>query len=179
MSASSRALRRLLSRPGSYPTIAAAVRSGQLPDFPVALFEHVGAVYQRVEAAADDGLAQIEALRLAALVHEVPPESLPKLLRLAGLSDFVPTVVAVAGAFGRIWKVNTDADLRRYVEANRPCLPLILLFELAHEGQAIPAMQRAAEIGGLRDAFEGWSERLAATNGTQRTLAAAGPSHHG
>src|SRR5262245_1515775 len=173
------ALRRLLSQPGSYPTIAAAVRSGQLPHFPVALFEHVGDVYQRVEAAAEDDLVQIEELRLAALVHEEPPESLPKLLDLAGLSDFVPTVVAVVGAFGRIWKVKTDADLRRYVEANRPCLPPILLFELAHEGHAIPAMERAAEVGGLRAAFECWAERLARSNTTQRARAAAGPSDHG
>jgi hypothetical protein len=68
----------------------------------VALFAHVRDVYPRVEAAADRDLDQIEALRLAALVHEEPTESLPELLRSAGVSDLVPTAVTVIGAFGHI-----------------------------------------------------------------------------
>jgi hypothetical protein len=129
----------------------------------VALFDHVGDVYRRVEAAADRDFDQIEALRLTALVHEEPPESLPRLLCSAGVSDLVPTAVAVTGAFGHIWRVRTEDDLRGYIEANRPRLPLVLLFELAHEGRSTIEMRRAAEVGGLRTAFECWERRLAAT----------------
>ena len=151
-----RSLRWLLSRRGSYAIIAA----GQLRHFPVPLSEHVGDVYRRVEAAADRDCDQVEALRLAALVHEERPESLPEVLRAAGVSDLVPTVVAVTGAFGGIWKVRTEDDLRTYIEANRPLLSPILLFELAHEGHATPAMERAAELGGLHATFEQWAGRL-------------------
>ena len=154
-------LRRLLSQRGSYPIIAAAAASGQLPHFPVTLFEHVGEVYRRVETAAGPDFAGIEELRLAALVHEEPQESLPKVLRSAGVFDFAPTVIAVTGGFGRIWKVRTEGDLRDYVEVNRPQLASILLFELAHEGQVIPEMERAAEVGGVQAAFKCWAERLA------------------
>ena len=154
-------LRRLLSQRGSYPIIAAAAASGQLPHFPVTLFEHVGEVYRRVETAAGPDFAGIEELRLAALVHEEPQESLPKLLGAAGVFDFAPTVVAVTGGFGRIWKVRTEGDLRDYVEVNRPQLASILLFELAHEGQVILEMERAAEVGGVQAAFKCWAERLA------------------
>jgi len=97
---------------------------------------------------------------LAALVNEEPQESLPKLLGAAGVFDFAPTVVAVTGGFGRTWKVRTKGDLRDYVEANRPHLASILLFELAHEGQAIPKMERAAEVGGLQAPLKCWAERL-------------------
>lgn len=161
MDESDLSLRRLLSRRGSYPLIVAAAASGQLPHFPVTLFEHVGDVYRRVETAADHNLAGLEALRLAALVHEEPQESLTKLLDSAGVSDFAPTVVAVTGGFGRIWKVRTEGDLRDYVEVNRPHLASILLFELAHEGQSTPEMERAAEVGGLQAALKCWGERLA------------------
>ena len=161
MDESNLSLRRLLSRRGSYPIIAAAAASGQLPHFPVTLFEHIGDVYRRVETAADHDVAVIEELRLAALVHEEPQESLTKLLDSAGVFDLAPTVVAVTGGFGRIWKVRTEGELRDYVEVNRPHLASILLFELAHEGQSIPEMERAAEVGGLQAALQCWAERLA------------------
>ena len=161
MDESNRSLRRLLSRRSSYPLIVEAAASGQLPNFPVTLFEHIGDVYRRVEAAADHNFAEPEALRLAALVHEEPQASLAKLLDSAGVSDFAPTVIAVTGGFGRVWKVRTDGDLRDYVEVNRPHLASILLFELAHEGQSTPEMERAAEVGGLQAALECWAERLA------------------
>jgi hypothetical protein len=126
-------LRRLLSQRGSYPIIAAAAASGQRPLFPVTLFEYVGEVYRRVETAAGPDFAGIEELRLAALVHEEPQESVPNVLASAGVFDFAPTVVSVTGGFGRIWKVRTEGDLRDYVEVSRPHLASILLFELAHK----------------------------------------------
>jgi hypothetical protein len=64
---SSRSLRSLLSRRGSYPTIAATVVLGQFPRFAVTLCEHIADVYERVETAADCDFDQIQALRLAAL----------------------------------------------------------------------------------------------------------------
>jgi len=66
----------------------------------------------------------------------------------------------MTGGFGRIWKVRTEGDLRDYVEVSRPHIASILLFELAHEGQVIPEMERAAEVGGLRAALKCWTERL-------------------
>jgi len=141
--------------------IAAAAASGQLPRFPVTLFEHVGDVYRRVEIAAGDDVAEVAGLRLAALVHEESPESLPKILDEAGVSDLAPTVVAVTGAFGRIWKLRGRGELRAYVEANRPHLPVILLFEVAHEGRSTASMEDAAELTGLQRALRSWTARLA------------------
>jgi hypothetical protein len=91
-------------------------------------------------------------------VHEEPHESLAKLLGSADLLDFLPTVAAVTAGFGRVWKVRTE---------DRPHLAAILLFELAHEGQATPQMERAAELGGLQLDFECWAARLA--EGTPRS----------
>jgi hypothetical protein len=155
-------LRRLLAQRGSYPVIAAAVASGRLPDFSVKLFEHVGDVYRRVETAAGDGFDEIEGLRLAALAHEEPPESLRTLFGLADISDLVPIVAAVTGGFGRVWKVRTEGELDDYVELHRAHLASILLFEVAHEGRATPEMERAAEVGGIEATFKVWAERLAA-----------------
>jgi hypothetical protein len=155
-------LRTLLAQHGSYSTIAAAVASGRLPHFPVRLFEHVGDVYRRVETSADDELDELPALRLAALVHEEPLESLPKLLESADLSNLTPTVVAVIGGFGLIWKAEAKTDLRAYVTAHRRHLAAILLFETAHEGRSTALMERAAELAGLKTALLRWSARLAA-----------------
>jgi hypothetical protein len=154
-------LRRLLAQPGAYPTIAAAVTSRELSSFPITLIDHVGDVYRRVETAAGRDFAQLEALRLTALVHEEPLESLPRLLGSAGLSELIPDVVAVTREFGRVWKIKTDAGLGAFVRDNRPCLRAILLFELAHEGQATPGIERAAQAGGLETAFARWVARLA------------------
>ena len=168
MDESHRHLRQLLSQRGSYPIIAAAAASGRLPRLPVTLFEHVGDVYRRVETAAGDDFARIAHLRMAALVHEEPPESLPEILDAAGVSDLAPTVVAVIDGFGRIWKVRTAADLRPYVEAGGPQLASILLFEVAHEGRSTAAMERAAELGGLQAALTSWTARLAESPDRQK-----------
>jgi hypothetical protein len=88
-------LRRRLAQPESYPTIAVAVASGGLPQFPVALFDHVGDVHRRVETATGGDFEHVEALRLTTLVHEEPLESLPQLLGSAGVSELLPEVEAV------------------------------------------------------------------------------------
>lgn len=153
-------LRRLLSRHGSYPLIAAAAASGRLPDFPVTLFDHIGDVYRRVETAAGDEFVHVAHLRVAALLHEEPPASLSNLLDSASLPDFAPLVQAVIGGFGRIWKVRTDDDLRAYVEAGTPYLTALLLFEVAHEGRPTVSIERAARLGGLQGELESWLARL-------------------
>jgi hypothetical protein len=73
------------------------------------------------------------------------------------VSELLPEVVAVTREFGRVWRVRTDDDLRGYVEKNRPYLAAILLFELAHEGQSTPQMERAAQAGRLETAFARWA----------------------
>jgi hypothetical protein len=156
-------LRALLARRGSYPAIAAASDAGALDRFPVALFPHVGDVYGRVEAAAADDPLPVVALRLAALVHEEPPASLPALLAGAGLADLAPTVRAVVGAFGALWRVACESELDDFLAAGGLHLPAILLFEVAHEGRAVPAMQRAAARAGLGEPFARWAARLAAS----------------
>jgi hypothetical protein len=168
-------LRELLSRDGSYPTIAAAVASGRLPAFDVALFDHVGDVYRRVEIAVGPDVERAAELRLTALVHEESPDALPRLLRAAGVADLSPTVLAVTRGFGRIWKIEREDDLRSFVEAARPFLGEILLFELAHEGRPIPQMERAAEIGRIRVAFARWAERLARDTRLSSSPRTAGP----
>jgi hypothetical protein len=167
-------LRRWLARPGSYTQIAAAAAFGELPQLPVKLFAHVGEVYRRVELAAGSDAVGIEALRTAALVHEEPLQSLHAILTSADLLEFAPTVCAVVGAFGRIWRVRTPHELHDYVAQNFSHLPAILLFEVAHEGHAIPAMREAAAVGGLEAHLELWAKRLA--TGAQQT-AQATPAH--
>jgi hypothetical protein len=153
-------LRAWLSEGGSYSRIAHAATSGRLPELPVALSEHIGDVYRRVETAAGPDAVGIEALRFAALVHEEPPESLPALFRSVGLADVAEIVAAVTNAFGRVWKLRAEDEFREYVEAHKPYLAQILLFEVSHEGRSIPEMERAAEIGGLQAALESWVRRL-------------------
>jgi hypothetical protein len=130
----------------------------------VNLFAHVGDVYRRVESIADDD-ENLPALRLAALVHEEPLDSLPGLLESAGLSDLSPVVLAVTSVFGRVWKVRTDAELGALVADHRDHLAAILLFEVAHEGRATTPMGRAAALAGLTPALHRWSERLLVGNG--------------
>jgi hypothetical protein len=133
----------------------------QVPRLPVALSEHVREVFRRVETAAADDFDQVAELRLVALVHEEPPESLPDLLGSTGLLDYLPVVRAVTGRFGRVREVRTEDDLRDFVETSGPHLAAILLFELAHEGRPTPEMERAARLGGLQPAFERWAARVA------------------
>jgi hypothetical protein len=81
-------------------------------------------------------------------------------------------VCAVIGAFGRIWCVRTPHELHDYVAANSSHLPEILLFEVAHEGHATPAMREAAASAGLEAHLELWTNRLA-TGGQQTAQATA------
>jgi len=167
-------LRRLLAQPGSYPIIATAVASGAFRELPITLLDHVGDVYRRVETAADPDFDRIEALRLAALVHEELLERVRQLVGSPGLSELLPDVVAVIREFGRVWKVSTDDDLRRYVDENKGFLRAILLFELAHEGHATPQMERAARAGRLGAAFARGAARLAETAQRDATRDRAG-----
>jgi hypothetical protein len=170
-------LRQLLAQPGSYPRIAAAATDGERPHFAVTLFPHVGAVYRRVETAAgDDAIVDLAALRLTALVHEEPLESLPRLLATAGFDHAAPIVLAVAGAFGEVWKARSDTEVAAFVATRREHLAAILLFEVAHEGQPTDSMRRAAELGGLQAAFARWHERLACATATQPDPVAEPPT---
>ena len=154
-------LRLLLEQRGSYPAIEAAAASGKLRALlPVSLFEHIGIVYHRLEALADARFSGLAASRLAVLLHEMSPGSLPGVLAAAGLSDFAPPVLGAIGGFGELWKVATDDQIAEYVVAHQAHLASLLLFELAHEGRAIPAMERAAELGGLDVDFKRWAGRL-------------------
>jgi hypothetical protein len=156
-------LRLLLERPGSYPALERASASGALRALlPVTLFEHIGIVYHRLEGMASAHFPGIVGSRLAVLLHETPPDSLPGLLAAAGLSDCAPLVFGVIGGFGELWKVTGDGEIAAYVAAHRAHLAPLLLFELAHEGRATPAMERAAELGGLDRAFGDWARRLPA-----------------
>jgi hypothetical protein len=153
--------RLLLQQYGSYPAIEAAAASGGLHELlPVTLCEHIGTVYHRLEAVADAHLADIAKLRLAVLLHEESPTSLPSLLAAAGFADFAPTVIGVIRSFGELWKTTGDREIAGDVLTHREHLAPLLLFELAHEERAIPEMQRAAEIGGLDPGFKRWVDRL-------------------
>jgi hypothetical protein len=127
----------------------------------VPLFEHIAAVYHRLErlAGVDDSTSLGE-LRLAVLFHEEPPDRLPSLLVEAGFADLAPAILDVIGGFGQLWKANTDHEMVAYVAAHKAHLPALLLFELAHEGRATPQMERAAEIADLALDFDRWAARL-------------------
>jgi hypothetical protein len=151
-------LRAAISRAGAFPTIAAA---GDLSAvLPAELSDHIHAVYQRLETAVGDKLAFAAPLRLAVLVHEERPERLPALLERLGLSDYSRIVVAVIGAFGRLWKLQDERDAVNYVSAHRAYLEPLLLFELAHEGTPTASMRQIAELGGLGSSFQRWAALL-------------------
>jgi hypothetical protein len=157
-------LRLLLERTGAYPAIEAASASGALRDvLPVTLFEHIETIYDRLERAADAHFPAIVPLRLAVLLHEESPDSLPSLLSAAGLSELAPTVLGVIGGFGEVWKTSGEEEIAAYVRAHRADLASLLLFELAHEGRPTRAMERAAELGGLAQSFTRWTARLSTT----------------
>jgi len=153
-------LRSLLGRHGSYPAVLAAVSRELHHNLPARLFEHIGDVYRRLELAADQDFSGSAQLRLAVLLHEESPASIPYLLECGGFSDFLPTVHAVVGGFGEVWKATADRELADYVGTHKAHLESLLLFELAHEGGATPRMERAAELGDLGLTFRRWAARL-------------------
>jgi len=154
-------LRRLLGHRGSYPAIEAAAASGALQQLlPVEPLAHIGIVYRRLERVADAHFPGISALRLSVLLHESSPSSLPSLLTAAGFSDLQPVVLGVIGGFGELWKATADHEIAAYVVTQRAHLASLLLFELVHEGRAIAAMERAAELGSLEVGFRRWVRRL-------------------
>jgi hypothetical protein len=171
-------LRLLLLRNGSYPVLEAAAASDEVRELlPVKLCEHVGTVYHRLERLADPDFERVAALRLAVLLHEESPDSLPSRLGAGGFGDLAPTVIGVIRGFGALWKVKADQEIAEYVVAQRGHLASLLLFELAHEGRAIPHMVRAAELGGLDPDLKRWAERLSAATG--QTVAGAELSRQG
>src|SRR5262245_12580365 len=161
ISRNERSLRSLLGRFGSYPAVETAVARELHHHVPVTLFEHIGDVYRRLELATDRDFSGIAQLRLAVLLHEESPPTLPRLLAAGGFSDFIPAVHAVGGGFGEVWKARADRELADYVGAHRAHLESLLLFELAHEGRATAAMERASELGALKVTFGRWAGRLA------------------
>ena len=154
-------LRRVLERADAYPCFEVAFAAGELQRIlPTRLSGHIKVVYRRLEWIAEPAGPALAALRLAILVHEEPPESLPAILAAAGLSDLGPTVLGVVSGFGALWKITRDHDIADYVAAHKAHLAALLLFELAHEGQPTPGMERAAELGHLRGSFDVWANRL-------------------
>ncbi|MFZ5890663.1 MAG: hypothetical protein ACOY0T_06395 [Myxococcota bacterium] len=131
------------------------------------VFEHIRSVYDRLERACDPEDSNLPALRTAVLLHEESPERLPNLLATAHISD-ATTIEAVITAFGEVWKCKTDDELAAYVSTHRPHLAPLLLLELAHEGRATPAMQRAAQLGNLQPLFNQWQARLGANSEHRR-----------
>ena len=77
-------------------------------------------------------------------------------------------------SFGRIWKIKSEEELAAYVSAHEHHLAAVLLFELAHEGQPIPAMKEAARLGGLERSFTRWAGRLQSMTNAHTNSAAAG-----
>jgi hypothetical protein len=154
-------LRAAISRRGGFATIAAAAAGGELePLLATDVSTHVGEVYRRLEAGLDEGSTLAVPLRVTVLVHEEPPERLPALLGHAGLAEFSPIVLAVVGAFGRLWKLRNERDAMDYVKLHRPWLEPLLMFELAHEGVLTGAMRWVARLGGVGQAAERWAGRL-------------------
>jgi hypothetical protein len=150
--------RRLLERRGAYPAIEAAWASDELRNvLPVKLFDHIGIVYDRLERIVGAHFQAIVPLRLAVLLHEEAPNALPRLVAAAGFSEFAPLI----GGFGELWKTTGEDEIAAYANAHRAHLDSLLLFELAHEGRATVAMERAAARGGLANSFERWASRLA------------------
>ena len=129
------------------------------PSMPAETRAHVDAVVRRVEAIAPDDLR-----RLVLLVAEVHEEREHDRLRaaaeLAGAERDTDAVVAVAVAFGEVWKVTDAASRDDYVGRHAGHLRALLLFELAHEGAATDAMRAVADRAGLGAQLGAWESAL-------------------
>jgi hypothetical protein len=85
-----------------------------------------------------------------------PPDLRDELLHAAAEHE-----ERIVPGFGEVWQ--PDLDLEAYVGRHGPHLRALLLFELAHEGAATPAMRAAAERGGLAPEFSAWERALTPT----------------
>jgi hypothetical protein len=158
----SQALRRLLFRAGGcHEAVEAFLATEGAPAQLRELFTpHVRQVLRRVDAAVGEEAHELWPVKLAALVHEVPPADLPGLLESVGFPDVAGQVVAVVAGFGAVWKANGEAALAEYVLGHAPYLRQLLLFELAHEGRPTAAMGQAAALAGVPADLDRWRLRM-------------------
>jgi hypothetical protein len=131
---------------------------------------HLDDVYARLGHAMGTREPHAAALRLAAVVHEQAPAQIVRALTRAGRSRAAPVVAAVVAGFGEVWKAADADDLAAYVRRHRGHLRPLLLFEVAHEGGATPAMRAAASLGGLTGPMVRWTARLAARTARSGTV---------
>jgi hypothetical protein len=122
---------------------------------------HLDEVYARLACAMGAREPHAAALCLTAVVHEQAPAQIVRALIQAGRGRVVPVVSAVVAGFGEIWKAPDADALAAYVRRHRGHLRPLLLFEVAHEGRATPAMRAAARLGGLAGPMARWTTRLA------------------
>jgi hypothetical protein len=132
--------------------LAAALAVPHLP--------HLDDVYSRVTHVMGRCEPDAVALRLAAVVHELPPARVRRLLVRAGHANVAPLVVVIVAGFGEVWKLDTPAALARYVRRHQRRLRALLLFEVAHEGGATSAMRAVAQRAGLARPLARWNARL-------------------
>jgi hypothetical protein len=85
-----------------------------------------------------------------------PPDLRDELLQTVATHE-----TNVPPGFGEVWQ--PDLDLDGYVARHGDHLRALLLFELAHEGAATPAMRDAAERGGIAPEFSAWERALTPT----------------
>ena len=81
------------------------------------------------------------------------PQSAP------GISESAK-IFALVLHFGAVWQCADAAALSAFVARHRRDLHDILLFEVAHEGAATPAMHGAARLGGLTATLSRWLDPL-------------------
>jgi hypothetical protein len=122
---------------------------------------HLDDVYARLVRAMGAREPHGAALRLAVVVHEQAPAQIVRALTRAGRGRMAPVVSAVVAGFGEVWKAPDAEALAAYVRRHRGHLRPLLLFEVAHEGRATPAMRAAARLGGLAGPMARWTTRLA------------------
>jgi hypothetical protein len=120
---------------------------------------HVAAVSRRLEAAAPDELRELT-LYVAAVHEERDPARLREAALRAGAGRDADAVVAIALGFGDVWQVTDEASLDEYVGRHAGHLRALLLFEVAHEGQATEAMTAAAERAGIVRELWRWNARI-------------------
>ncbi|HXV33483.1 MAG TPA: hypothetical protein VD769_05700 [Gaiellaceae bacterium] len=120
---------------------------------------HVDAVTRRLLAAAPDDLREL-VLVVAAVHEERDPAGLREAALRVGAGRDADAVVAIALGFGEVWKVTDDASLDDYVARHAGHLRALLLFELAHEGEATDAMTAAAERAGFVRELWRWDARV-------------------
>jgi hypothetical protein len=129
---------------------------------------HVDLVIGRIEALAGEDADGTRTLKLSALAHELPPEIAACELGRCGVGPTAARRVArLVESFwaADLWRGGPGAGPEAWLRRAGPDAPLLLLFEVAHEGGVTPAMVAGADMTDLGNTLIRRRNRLSRPSG--------------